>query len=229
MTRTASTATPVGVAHAFKDQSLLHTALTHASAADGRPTLSVNQRLEFLGDRVLGLIVADWLYAAHASEDESALSRRLNAVVNRAACARAARRAGLGPALVLSAAEERNGGRDKDTILADACEAVIAALYLDGGYEAARAFVESHFADEFAPRAAPPRDPKNRLQEWAAAQGLAPPAYRLINREGPDHAPLFLVGVSVTGLGDGQGRAASKREAERAAAEDLLDRAGLDE
>lgn len=187
-----------------------------------------NERLEFLGDRVLGLVCAERLWADYAGVGEDGLAPRLNAVVNRAACARAARRVGLGPALRLSPAEARSGGRDKEAILADACEAVIAALYIDGGLEAARRFVLDAFAEEFAGAARAPRDPKTALQEWAAAAFAAQPVYTLIRRTGPDHAPIFLVEARVAHLPPEQGEGASKREAERAAAKALLRRESID-
>ncbi|MGE3866956.1 MAG: ribonuclease III family protein, partial [Hyphomonadaceae bacterium] len=143
------------------------------------------------------------------------------------ACARAARRAGLGEALQLSRAEEASGGREKETILADACEAVIAALYLDGGLKAARQFVETFWAEELAQAAAPPQDATTRLQEWAAATRRGAPRYAVLAREGPDHAPRFLVEAQVEGMAPQRGQGGSKREAERAAAAALLEAAGV--
>ncbi len=216
----------------FKDRALLQEALTHASAAEGRKTLGGspfvnNERLEFLGDRVLGMVCAELLWRRFAQIGESGLAPRLNALVNRAALAGAARRVGLGEALTLSKAEAVAGGRDKDTILADSCEALIAALYLDGGLKAARAFVESVFAAEIDALSQAPRDPKTALQEWAAATRRSAPAYEVVARTGPDHAPAFVVEVTLEGLACGRGEAGSKREAERAAAADLLKTLGV--
>jgi ribonuclease-3 len=184
--------------------------------------------LEFLGDRVLGLIVAKRLFDDYPGEGENGLAPRLNGVVNRVACAKAAKRAGLGSALWLSAAEERSGGRNKEAILADACEALIAALYLDGGMPAAEAFVLRYFAEELKEAAAPPQDPKTVLQEWAAALRYGPVEYIVMERSGPDHAPVFVVEASAPPAVAARGAGSSKREAERAAARALLKEAGVD-
>jgi ribonuclease-3 len=216
------------VGRKFRRIALLREALTHASAGDPRQAERNNERLEFLGDRVLGLIIAERLNRDYPDEGESALAPRLNALVNKSACARAARRAGLGEALVLSRSEQESGGREKDTILGDACEAVIAALYLDGGLKAAREFIEKHWEDEFAAVVRPPRDAKTALQEWAAASRRGVPRYNVLDRSGPDHAPRFIVEASVEGVRSARGEGGSKREAERAAAQALLDAAGVD-
>ncbi len=211
----------------FRRPGLLQEALTHSSAGDGRAARVNNERQEFLGDRVLGLIVAERLYRDFAGEGENGLAPRLNALVNRTACARAARRAGLGAALTLSRSEEAGGGREKETILADACEAVIAALYLDGGLKAARAFIDKYWAEEFAAVTTPPQDAKTVLQEWAAATKRGSPRYVVLERAGPDHAPRFKVEASVQGCDPAVGEGGSKREAERAAALALLAAAGV--
>lgn len=211
----------------FSAPALLEEALTHASALDGRPPgakpLHNYERLEFLGDRVLGLVVAQELFTRFPQMGESGLALQLNALVNRGACARAARRAGLGAHIIVSKAEAQAGGRDKETILADVCEAVIAAIYLDGGYEAARAFITRHWAPEWDAAAQAGQDPKTALQEWAAAKGFAPPRYRTVERSGPDHAPNFIIEVGVDGYGAATGAGGSKRDAERAAARALLE------
>ena len=211
----------------FRRPSLLQDALTHSSAGVGRAARVNNERQEFLGDRVLGLVVAERLYRDFAGEGENGLAPRLNALVNRTACARAARRAGLGAALTLSRSEEAGGGREKETILADACEAVIAALYLDGGLKAARDFIDKYWAEEFAAVTSPPQDAKTVLQEWAAATKRGSPRYEVLERAGPDHAPRFKVEASVQGCDPAVGEGGSKREAERAAALALLTSAGL--
>ncbi len=206
----------------FSDWSLAERALTHASFGDGQRTTSHNERLEFLGDRVLGLLAAEHLFAAFRDAKEGGLATRLNALVNRAACARAARRAALGELLRLSKAEDAAGGREKEGILADACEAVVAALYLDGGMEAARAFFLAHWAEELAGVNTAPRDAKTALQEWAHQTGRPEPRYVVVGREGPDHAPRFTIAAQV-GEVSAEGVAGAKQEAERAAAQALLD------
>jgi ribonuclease-3 len=217
------------IGHTFQDPALLELALTHASALDGKKSAGPsNERLEFLGDRVLGLIMARRLYAAFPEEGESGLAPRFNALVNRQACAVAARRMGLGPALRLSRAEAQGGGRDKDTILADACEAVIAAVYLDAGLEAAEAVVTRAWGKAFDHIAIRPREPKAALQEWAAARKKANPRYSLVRQDGPDHAPRFTVRVEVAELAAAEADGGSKREAEQAAATRLLTEIGDD-
>ena len=212
----------------FARRALLEEALIHASAAEGRRDVVTNERLEFLGDRVLGLVVAEHLLEADATCREADLALRLNALVNRMACARAARAVDLGAALTLSKAEDLSGGRDKDTILADACEALIAALYLDGGLTAARAFVTRAWGEALAAGGRAVRDPKTALQEWAAARRLEGPVYTVEGRDGPDHAPRFVVDVRVAGAGDARGEGGSKRDAERAAAAALLEKVATD-
>jgi ribonuclease III len=204
--------------HAFADAQLLARALRHASLG-----AESNERLEFLGDRVLGLIISEKLYALYPGDAEGALALKLNALVRREACARAAEEAGLSEHLTLARSETNSGGRQKAAILAGACEAVIAALYLDGGYEAARAFVERYWIDQFAALDSDMRDAKTTLQEWA--QGPAKsgaPVYRQTGREGPDHAPRFTVEVSVAGHAPETGFGGSKREAEQDAAKRML-------
>jgi ribonuclease III len=212
--------------HGFQDWALIERALTHASFGDGHKTSSHNERLEFLGDRVLGLIAAEHLHGAFRDAKEGGLANRLNAMVNKAACARAARRAGLGALLRMSKAEETVGGRDKEGILADACEAVFAALYLDAGLPAARAFFQDRWAEELSGLSVAPRDPKTLLQEWAHGAGKAEPRYAIVAREGPAHAPRFTVEVRVSDL-SAQGAAGAKQEAERDAARALLNALGL--
>jgi ribonuclease-3 len=209
----------------FARRDLLVEALTHSSAAEGRPGCIDNERLEFLGDRVLGLVVAERLMTGVPAIAEADLALRLNALVNRHACARAARAVGLGAALTMSRSEEQSGGRDKDTILADACEALIAALYLEGGLDAARAFVARAWGDALDAVETAARDAKTALQEWAAARKVDPPVYAVSSRSGPDHAPVFVVRVEVQGVGTAEGVGNSKRDAERAAAAALLEKA----
>lgn len=207
----------------FADPRLLQRALLHASAHDGARGES-NQRLEFLGDRVLGLAVAAELYRRHPKADEGDLARRLNALVRREACADRARALGIDAALTLGAAEAQAGGRQKTAILADACEAVLAAVQLDGGFDAAAAVVARVWAPLIDSAADAERDPKTELQERLQARGAPPPTYRQKTRTGPDHKPHFVVEVvgETAVLGEGEG--GSKREAEQAAARTALER-----
>jgi ribonuclease-3 len=216
------------IGHGFKDRALLREALTHGSALDGvKGKRRSYDRLEFLGDRVLALIVAGRLLAEHADEDEGEIAPRFNTLVNRGACAQAGRAAGLGEAVILSSSEEANGGRDKETILADLCEALIGALYLDAGFEAARGFVERFWGDAFDEANTSARDAKTALQEWAAAHKCAL-SYGLITQSGPDHAPHFVVEARVGGFEGVRGEGASKRQAQRAAARAFLKARGVD-
>ena len=213
--------------HSFADPVLLETALTHSSVGDGAKQPRDNERLEFIGDRVLGLLAAEYLMAADLDAHEGDLAPRLNALVSRATCARVARRMDLGPALRLSGAETKAGGRDKDSILAGGCEAVMAALYHDGGLEAARQVFLTFWAEDFQQlTTARPKDPKTRLQEWAQGRGRPLPAYAVVGRDGPEHAPVFTVSVLVDGIATAEGRGASRQAAEKAAAETLLIREG---
>jgi ribonuclease III len=205
--------------HVFHDENLIARALTHASA----DSIRSNERLEFLGDRVLGLVIADKLHNLYPDDPEGALALKLNALVRREACAAAAERAGLADHVVLAQSEAASGGRRKAAILAGVCEAVIAALYLDGGYAVARGFIERYWQDAFANLNQDMRDPKTALQEWAQARGNAP-VYKLVTRDGPDHAPRFVVEVTVRGEDASVGEGHSKREAEQAAARMLLAR-----
>jgi ribonuclease-3 len=209
--------------HSFSDPELLKRALTHASANATRS----NERLEFLGDRVLGLIVAEKLHALYPDDPEGALALKFNTLARGAACARAAEAAGLSDHIILAGSERASGGRQKPAILSGACEAVIAALYLDGGFAAAKNFVERYWDEMFATLGADMRDAKTKLQEWAQAPGRggSAPTYNLVSRDGPDHAPRFVVEARVEGLGSEKGEGGSKREAEQDAATRLLARA----
>ncbi len=219
--------------HRFARPELLAEALTHPSAlpphrkgrrrvrrAAPRPHY---ERLEFLGDRVLGLVIADLLWRRFADEPEGHLTRRLTHLVRRDALARVAAAMDIGAYLLLSPAEAAAGAARNPGILADVLEAVIAAIYLDAGFPAAFAFVERWWAPLIAEMDAPPRDAKTSLQEWAQARGLPLPAYRLVATSGPDHAPQFTVAVQVSDRGEASGVAASKRAAETAAAAAMLE------
>jgi len=208
--------------HDFARPELLREALTHPSMAG--PGRADNQRLEFLGDRVLGLIMAEALMRADDAAAEGDLAPRFNALVRKETLAEVGREIGLGEALRLGRSEMVTGGRKRDAALADAMEAVIAALYLDGGLEAARATVLRLWGDRVARAEGAARDAKTALQEWAQARGQAPPAYEEVAREGPPHAPVFTIRAR---LADGAAEAAqarSKRLAEQAAARALLAR-----
>lgn len=205
----------------FADQSWLVEALTHAS----HPGAPSNERLEFLGDRVLGLLVAEMLLATFPDEPEGALAPRLNALVRKETLADVARELGLGAALRRAPGEE--GRPLSAAVLADACEAVIAALYRDGGLDVVRPFVRRVFGPRLEHLTGIPRDPKTALQEWAQGEGRAPPHYRLLGREGPDHEPLFRVAVELEGFRPAVGIGATKRAAERLAADAFMAREGL--
>lgn len=212
------------IGYNFADPDLLEIALTHASHGDGRRRTDSNERMEFLGDRVLGLLVAEQLYAMFEGLSEGGLAHRLNALVNKGACARVARTIGLGEALLISPGEERLGGRDKESILGDACEALIGAIYLDGGLSAARAFFSSAWEEELAQLTRQTQDAKSHLQEWAARKRLAAPVYQLVSRKGPDHRPHFTVEVRIDGLEPAIGEGNTKQAAQRAAADVMLKR-----
>lgn len=218
-------AVETAIGYGFRDRPLLARALTHPSALAGeRITRHSYQRLEFLGDRVLGLVVAERLYARRRGEREGSLAGRLNRLVNKAACAEAARHLGLGPYIAMSSHEIEAGGRERESTLGDVCEAVIGAVYLDGGLAKARAVIDRAFAPQFAVTPERIKDPKTLLQEWAQGEGRGMPHYRVLSREGPDHAPQFEIEVEVEGAGEARGTGRSKQEGERAAAEALLDR-----
>jgi ribonuclease-3 len=209
----------------FTDRSLLEQALTHVSATKGDlARLESYQRLEFLGDRVLGLSVCTMLYAEFPKADEGDLSRRLAELVRRESCSEVAKYWNLGKFLRLGNGEAQSGGRKNDTILADICEAVIGAVYLDQGFDAASACVERAWGERMLKPHRPLRDAKTALQEWAQAQGLPAPLYREVGRSGPDHAPDFEISAEVLGLQAAQGSGRSKRLAEQAAADAFLRR-----
>lgn len=210
--------------HRFGRLQLLRQALTHASTAPSR-TRS-NERMEFLGDRVLGLVIAEMLFERFPGEEEGSLARRLAALVRRDALARVAHRLDLGGHLSLSPGEEDTGGRENPSLLSDACEAVIAALYMDAGLPTASRFIHEHWGDMIEETPTPPKDAKTTLQEWAQGQGLALPAYREIGRSGPPHAPVFTMEVVVEGYEPATGTGASKRIAAQSAAEILLQQVG---
>lgn len=205
--------------HHFRDSGLVKRALTHPSAGEDN-----YQRLEFLGDRVLGLVIARWLYELHPDEPEGKLSRRLNALVTRPVCAEVAREIGLRRHMRLGKQAREDGATDSDNVLGDMCEALIGALTIDGGMDSAERFIRASWAGRLKTGAAAPKHPKSALQEWAAAHDLKPPEYRLVSRTGPHHAPKFEVEVTIKGQEPATAIGTSKQEAETAAAEALLAR-----
>jgi len=215
------------IGHKFADKALLERALTHISALSGGNRGGSYQRLEFLGDHVLGLVISDMLYQAYPRANEGELSQRLADLVRKETCAEAAREMDLGPALKLGSSESHSGGRSRVTILGDSCEALIGAVFLDGGYEAAQKMIERFWRERMNRPLRSLRDPKTMLQEWAQARGLPTPAYREVARTGPHHKPKFKVTVSLPDRPPAEGVGSSKRAAEQAAAAEMLTREGV--
>jgi ribonuclease III len=217
------------IGYRFADATMLEVALTHISALKGaRNRAGSYQRLEFLGDHVLGLITSDMLYRAFPKADEGELSRRLADLVRKETCAEIARNIDLGAAIRVGSSEHNAGARARPAILADVCEALIGAVYLDGGYKAAEELVDRLWQERLRATAQPLRDPKTVLQEWAQARGLPTPAYREVARSGPDHNPEFRVAVQLPALAPAEGQGRSKRAAEQAAAAAMLAREGVE-
>lgn len=208
--------------HRFDDPSLLIEAVTHSSVSSA--TRSDNQRLEFLGDRVLGLVMAEALLGNDTKASEGLLAPRFNALVRKETCADVARQIDLGAVLKLGRSEMLSGGRRKLALLGDGMEAVIAAVYIDGGFEAAQAMVLRLWSDRIENVESDARDPKTSLQEWAQAKGQQPPSYTAIERSGPDHAPIFTIEVTLQSGETETAKAGSKRQAEQAAAKALLEK-----
>ena len=212
------------IGHDFKRPELLIRALTHGSiSSDTRPD---NQRLEFLGDRVLGLVMAEAMLAADKEASEGQLAPRFNALVRKEACADVARQVDLGAVLKLGRSEQMSGGRRKQALLGDAMEAVIAAVYLDAGFEAAREMIVRLWGDRIGAVEEDARDAKTALQEWAQARKMQPPPYVEIARDGPDHAPEFTIEAQLENGEAARAKANSKRAAEQDAARALLERLG---
>ncbi len=207
--------------HEFADPRLAELSLTHRSAAArGRGTY---ERLEFLGDRVLALVIADMLYETFPGEEEGSLAKRLVDLVRRETLAEIAGDIGLGSHIRLGRGEEEAGGRANPAILADICEALIGALYRDGGPRPAGDFIRRYWAARMHATVTPPMDAKTTLQEWALGRGLPLPDYSQTRRSGPDHAPLFTIAVTVEGFAPEEGEGPTKRAAETAAAERMLE------
>jgi len=216
------------IGYRFADPALLDSALSHISALKGaRNRAGSYQRLEFLGDHVLGLVISDMLFRAFPKADEGELSRRLADLVRKETCAEIARMIDLGAAIRLGSSEASAGARTRPAILADVCEALIGAVYLDGGFPAAAGLVGHLWQARMQIKAQPLRDPKTVLQEWAQARGLPTPSYREIARTGPDHDPQFRVAVQLPQLAPAEGSGRSKRAAEQAAAAALMAREGV--
>ncbi|MCB2061047.1 MAG: ribonuclease III [Novosphingobium sp.] len=205
--------------HEPADEAIWSEALTHGSTGEERDY----QRLEFLGDRVLGLAISEWLFE-HSTAAEGKLSQRLNALVSRSTCAKIARSVGLGPHIRLGKQARDDGGQDSENILGDVMEALIGALFVEQGFEAAREMVRGLWADAFTGQTGKHKHPKSALQEWAASQRRKPPQYHLLDRSGPDHASQFTVAVSIKGVGEAEAKASSKQEAETLAASEFLKR-----
>lgn len=208
------------IGHRFARAELLNRAVTHGSMST--PSRGDNQRLEFLGDRVLGLVIAQALLAQDKGANEGQLAPRFNALVRKETCADVATDVDLGAVLKLGRSEAMSGGRRKQALLGDAMEAVIAAVYIDGGLEAAKAMILRLWGDRISEVEADARDPKTALQEWAQARGLQPPDYVELQRSGPDHAPEFRIAARLSNGAAAEATAGSKRRAEQAAAAALL-------
>ena len=213
--------------YAFKNRSLIELALTHASARPSLKPNEDNERLEFLGDRVLGLAIAELLTASFPDASEGELARRFNQLVRAETCAEVAQDWELGKLILMSGGEADSGGRGKKTILANACEAALGAIFIDGGYAAARDIVHRFWAAELSGYGLGTPDAKSVLQEWAQGRRLPLPRYIEIAREGPDHAPHFTAEVQIDGVAPERGHGANKRAAEQAAALAMLLREGV--
>ena len=216
--------------YSFTDPALLTLALTHGSARGAKPGSVVsNERLEFLGDRVLGLVIAELLYRRFPNEPEGALARRHAALVSGPTLSRVADRLELSRSIIASRSEREAGGTKNPGMMADACEAIIGAMFLDGGLPPAAAFIEAHWIEFISGALTPPMDPKTELQEWAQGRGVGLPVYVEVKRDGPPHAPEFWMEVALPGVGSAVASGASKRMAERAAAACLLARLDRDQ
>ncbi|HBT00505.1 ribonuclease III [Salipiger marinus] len=221
------TALETRIGHRFARPELLRRAVTHSSMSG--PGREDNQRLEFLGDRVLGLVMAEALLAGDRAASEGQLAPRFNTLVRKEACAEVAQAIDLGAALKLGRSEMMSGGRRKQALLGDAMEAVIAAVYLDAGFDAARAVILRLWGDRVAAVDTDARDPKTALQEWAQARRMPPPAYVETARTGPDHAPVFTIEVQLASGETATATAGSKRKAEQEAAAALLEQVSAGE
>ncbi|QPF94672.1 ribonuclease III [Bradyrhizobium commune] len=224
----ANAALEARIGHGFADPNLLMQAITHVSALkSGRKRGDSYQRLEFLGDHVLGLVVSDMLYHAFPNADEGELSKRLAELVRKESCADVAKSLGLLDDIKLGSVGPAADGRLRKSILGDICEAVIGAIFLDGGHAAASEFVKRNWTERMHKPRRPLRDPKTVLQEWAQGKGLPTPVYREVERTGPHHDPQFRVAVDLPGLAPAEGIGGSKRAAEKVAASVMIEREGV--
>lgn len=206
--------------YSFKDENLLREALTHPSLEG-----SANyQRLEFVGDRVVGLAIAAWMYELHPDVDEGGLASRHTNLVRREACAKIAHKINLGDFIHMAKSSEDAGGRERETIIADVCESVIGAIYLDSNYETAEKFIRRFWKDMANNVKVANRDAKTRLQEMVQGQSKPTPVYTTIAKSGPDHEPVFTIAVKVKDAGEEIAKGNSKREAEQLAAALMLSR-----
>ncbi len=210
------------LSYSFTDPNIITQALTHSSSVERGGSLDSNERLEFLGDRVLGLVVSEMLFQNFPNEVEGDLAKRHVGLVRKETLADIALKIDLGPHMILAKSEEEMGGRKNTSILSDCCEAVIAALYLDGGLQAATDFIRCHWTPLMDNTFEPPKDDKTRLQEWAQARSLGLPTYKEVSRQGPSHAPEFTLKASLQNDQSAFGTGKSKRAAEQAAAGALL-------
>jgi ribonuclease III len=216
------------IGYTFRNKMMLHEALTHASAAQGQKGHANYERLEFLGDRVLGLAVAEYLYETFPTAPEGDLARRFNNLVKKESCAQVAEELELGPLIKLGDSEAVGGGRRKPTILADCCEALLGAIYLDGGWEPVKTVITTFWSPRAAEAITVPVDAKTALQEWVQGSGETRlPRYIKVAACGPDHAPSFVYEVRVEGLEPSRGQGSSRRAAEQAAAAAMLIREGV--
>jgi ribonuclease-3 len=226
--KAATAALEARIGHKFADPALLATAFTHVSALkSSRKRGDSYQRLEFLGDHVLGLIVSDMLYRAFPNANEGELSKRLADLVRKESCADVAKSLALLDDIKLGVVGAGAGARLRKSVLGDICEAVIGAVFLDGGYDAASQFVQRNWTERMHKPRRPLRDPKTVLQEWAQGKGLPTPVYREIERTGPHHDPQFRVAVELPGLAPAEGLGGSKRAAEKVAASVMIAREGV--
>lgn len=215
------------IGHRFTDKELLVRALTHSSLSGGDRGVRDLERLEFLGDRVLGLLTAEALWRLYPDYNEGDLAPRLNALVRKETCAKAATHFGIDEHLMMSSWEEESGGRKKKAILGDACEALLGAVYIDGGLESVRAVYDAFWTPNIETLSKAHRDPKTTLQEWAQGKKLGAPDYIVVEADGPAHAPAFTVEVRVKGHASVSGAGTSKRKAQMAAAQAFLEREGV--
>jgi ribonuclease-3 len=224
----ANAALEARIGHSFTDPNMLMQAITHVSALkSGRKRGDSYQRLEFLGDHVLGLVVSDMLYHAFPNADEGELSKRLAELVRKESCADVAKSLGLLDDIKLGSVGSSADARLRKSILGDICEAVIGAIFLDGGHAAAADFVRRNWTERMHKPRRPLRDPKTVLQEWAQGKGLPTPVYREVERTGPHHDPQFRVAVDLPGLAPAEGIGGSKRAAEKVAASVMIEREGV--